>query len=56
MSEHKTGKPAGRRIVLTEIKVYFESGEYLNLDPHMVDLVDRKTRKPLFEAVIEGNV
>lgn len=41
---------ASKKLVLKRIVLTFENGTITYLDPFKVDIVDRETRKPLFEV------
>ncbi len=49
-----TPKPSARRLVLTKIIFEFETGETTEIDPRMVQVIDRKSGMPLFNEVVEG--
>lgn len=47
MSNKQAG--ATKKIVLKRIVLTFEDGQGVFLDPLKVEIIDRKTKKPLFE-------
>lgn len=53
MSEKQAKK--SRRLVLTEIVLRFEDGSEVNLDTRKVQLIDRETKEPLFNEVVEAS-
>lgn len=42
------------RIDVTGIVVHFKSGQYVNLDINKVQVIDKDTKRPLFEEVLDA--